>query len=46
MLGASGRGFVPSIATLHPAVEDALRAGRALEIVRVALRLVELSLYD
>ncbi|MDX3850215.1 hypothetical protein PV679_06205, partial [Streptomyces sp. AK02-01A] len=41
-----GAEFVPSLATLHRAVKDGLRAGRALQVARVASGRVEPSRYD
>ncbi|MFI2264441.1 hypothetical protein [Streptomyces tubercidicus] len=45
-LGTLGAEFVPSLATLHRAVKDALRAGRVLQIARVASGRLEPSRYD
>ncbi|MEU2225031.1 ATP-binding protein [Streptomyces sp. NPDC018347] len=41
-----GTEFVPSLATLHRAIKDELRAGRALQIARPASGRVEPSRYD
>jgi hypothetical protein len=46
VLGEWGAQFVPSLATLHRAVKDGLRAGRVLQVARVASGRVEPSRYD
>jgi hypothetical protein len=51
VLGDWGTQFVPSLATLHRAVKDGLRAGRALQVARAASgrydrALAELGLVD
>ncbi|MFJ9655727.1 AAA family ATPase [Streptomyces microflavus] len=41
-----GAEFVPSLATLHRAIKDELRAGRVLQVARAASGRVEPSRYD